>query len=314
MAAAGYVGNIFRIDPDQLLSRPLYGKFAGSSNYGDWVFEEYDSVLEASKVELDVDARRELVWRLQEIQALDIPVVVSYHPSEVYTWNKDAYTNVIPGVGTGLYNFWNFVGAEPVSETTRSTGSLSRDSSGRSTRRAANDYDSDVEIHNLIYDSLAKPDPTGQVVPWAAESWSFPEPSVVEVVIRSGMTFTDGAPVTAEDVKFSFDYLKEWEVGLYQNALAPVESVDVVDPLTVRINLAGPTATVTSGALSQVLILPEAHLGERRGRRGTDPSFRVDRDQYDRQRFVQGEERLQRGSRVGRGTMATSTHPLRRVI
>ena len=46
---------------------------------------------------------------LQEIQALDIPVVVTYHPSEVYTWNKDAYTNVIAGVGTGLYNFWNFV-------------------------------------------------------------------------------------------------------------------------------------------------------------------------------------------------------------
>ena len=110
MAAAGYVGNIFRIDPDQLLSRPLYGEFAGSSNYGDWVFDEYDSLLEASKVELDVDARRELVWRLQEIQALDIPVVVSYHPSEVYTWNKDTYTNVIAGVGTGLYNFWNFVG------------------------------------------------------------------------------------------------------------------------------------------------------------------------------------------------------------
>ena len=260
MAAAGYVGNIFRIDPDQLLSRPLYGEFAGSSNYGDWVNSEYDSLLEASKVELDVEARRELVWKLQEIQALDIPIVVTYHPSEVYTWNKDAYTNVIAGVGTGLYNFWNFRGAEPTGDD--KIYRIAIEGFFRSINpTGANDYDSDVEIHNLVYDSLAKPDPTGQVVPWAAESWSFPEPSVVEVVIRSGMTFTDGTPVTAEDVKFSFDYLKEWEVGLYQNALAPVESVDVVDPLTVRINLDGPTATVTSGALSQVVILPK-HIWE----------------------------------------------------
>jgi peptide/nickel transport system substrate-binding protein len=260
MAAAGFLGTLFRIDPDELLSRPLLSDFVGSSNYGDYSFPEYDEVVKASKVALDVDERRELVFRAQEIQALDIPTVTTYHPSEVYAYNADAYTNVVPAVATGLYNFWNFVDAEPTGQDR--TYRMALEGFFRTINpMGANDYDSDVEIHGLVYDSLAKVDPTGEVVPWAAESWDFVDDTTLVVSLRPGMTFHDGEPVTAADVKFSFDYIKEWEVGLYVNPLTPVESVDVVDDLTVQINLVEPVATILSGALSQIKILP-MHIWE----------------------------------------------------
>ena len=260
MASSGYLGTLFRIDPDELLSRPLLSEFVGASNYGDYQFDEYDQVVNASKTALDVDERQALVYQAQEIQALDLPIVTSYYPAEVYVYNKDAYTDVVPAVATGLYNFWNFVDAKPtgsdriyrmaVQGTFRSINPM-----------AANDYDSDVEVHGLIYDSLAKVDPTGAVVPWAAESWDFPDDTTLVVKLRPNMEFTDGEPVTAEDVKFSFDYFKEWEVGLYVNPLATIASVDVVDDLTVQINLSEPIATVLSGAMSQIKILPK-HIWE----------------------------------------------------
>jgi peptide/nickel transport system substrate-binding protein len=260
MAAAGFLGTLFRIDPDELLSRPLLSEFVGASNYGDYQFDEYDDAVNASKVALDVNERRDLVYRAQEIQALDIPQVTTYHPAEVYAYNSDAYTNVVPAVATGLYNFWNFVDATPVGDD--HTYRMAVEGFFRSINpMGANDYDSDVEIHNLVYDTLAKVDPTGEVVPWAAESWEFPEDTVLMVSLRPGMTFHDGEPVTAEDVKFSFDYFKEWEVGLYVNPLAPVDSVDVVDDLTVQINLVEPVATILSGAMSQIKILPK-HIWE----------------------------------------------------
>jgi peptide/nickel transport system substrate-binding protein len=260
MASAGYLGTLFRIDPDELLSRPLLSDFVGESNYGDYEFADYDEVVKASKVALDVDERRDLVFQAQEIQALDIPLVTTYHPAEVYVYNKDAYTNVVPAVATGLYNFWNFVDAEPIGADR--TYRMAVEGSFRSINpMGANDYDSDVEVHNLIYDTLAKVDPEGAVVPWAAESWEFADDQTLMVSLRPGMQFHDGQPVTAEDVKFSFDYTKEWEVGLYVNPLSVIDSVDVVDDLTVQINLTEPVATILSGAMSQVKILPK-HVWE----------------------------------------------------
>lgn len=260
IASAGYLGTLFRIDPDELLSRPLLSQFVGSSNYGDYEFEPYDEVVNASKVALDVDGRQALVYQAQEIQALDLPIVVTYFPAEIYAYNQDAYTNVVPAVAAGLYNFWNFIGAEPTGDDR--IFRLAIEGAFRSINpMGANDYDSDVEVHGLIYDSLARVDPTGEVVPWAAESWEFTDDTTLVVTLRDDMTFHDGESVTAEDVKFSFDYVKEWEVGLYLNPLALVDSVDVVDDLTVQINFTEPNATVLSGALSQVKILP-MHIWE----------------------------------------------------
>lgn len=260
LASAGYLGTLFRIDPDELLSRPLLSDFVGASNYGDYEFADYDEVVKATKTALDVDERQALVYQAQEIQALDLPLVTSYYPAEVYVYNKDAYTNVVPAVATGLYNFWNFVDAEPIGDDR--IYRMAVEGTFRSINpMGANDYDSDVEVHGLIYDSLAKVDPTGAVVPWAAESWDFTDDTTLVVTLRPGMEFTDGEPVTAADVKFSFDYFKEWEVGLYVNPLAPIESVDVIDDLTVQINLSEPVATVLSGAMSQIKILP-MHIWE----------------------------------------------------
>jgi peptide/nickel transport system substrate-binding protein len=260
LASAGYLGTLFRVDPDELLSRPLLSEFVGSSNYGDYEFAEYDEVVYASKAALDVEERRELVFQAQEIQAQDLPIVTSFFPAEVYVHNSEAYTNVVPAVATGLYNFWNFVDAEPAGDDR--TYRMAVEGTFRSINpMGANDYDSDVEVHNLIYDTLAKVDPNGEIVPWAAESWEFSDDTTLMVTLRPDMAFTDGEPVTADDVKFSFDYFKEWEVGLYVNPLAPIGSVDVVDDLTLQINLTEPVATVLSGALSQIKILPQ-HVWE----------------------------------------------------
>jgi peptide/nickel transport system substrate-binding protein len=60
-----------------------------------------------------------------------------------------------------------------------------------------------------IHDALVKPMPAGDNTPSLAESWTASKDGLTyEFVLRKGVKFHNGDPVTAEDVKFSFDRYK----------------------------------------------------------------------------------------------------------
>jgi len=62
----------------------------------------------------------------------------------------------------------------------------------------------------------------------------------VTIKIRSGVKFNDGTPMHAESVKFSLDRHRTLKGSNRASELAPVEAVEVVDPLTVRLRLKAP--------------------------------------------------------------------------
>src|SRR5512132_3021354 len=57
-----------------------------------------------------------------------------------------------------------------------------------------------------MHDALAKPMPGQPMAPCLAESWTVSADGLVyEFVLRKNIRFHNGDPVTAEDVKFSFE-------------------------------------------------------------------------------------------------------------
>jgi len=61
-------------------------------------------------------------------------------------------------------------------------------------------------VQLATHDALVKPMPGKSMAPSLAESWSTsPDGLVYEFVLRKGAKFHNGEPVTAEDVKFSFE-------------------------------------------------------------------------------------------------------------
>jgi peptide/nickel transport system substrate-binding protein len=62
----------------------------------------------------------------------------------------------------------------------------------------------------------------------------------VTIKLRSGVKFNDGTPMDAEAVKFSLDRHRTLKGSNRASELAPVDTVEVVDPLTVRLRLKAP--------------------------------------------------------------------------
>src|SRR6267142_1524594 len=91
-----------------------------------------------------------------------------------------------------------------------------------------------------LHDSLVKPMPGQPQAGSLAESWSVSADGLVyEFVLRQGVKFHNGDPVTTEDVKFSFDRYKGAGATIMKARMAAVE---VVDQQRIRFRLKQPWA------------------------------------------------------------------------
>jgi peptide/nickel transport system substrate-binding protein len=89
-----------------------------------------------------------------------------------------------------------------------------------------------------LHDALVKPMPGDPMAPSLAESWSVSRDGLTyDFVLRKGVTFHNGDPVTAEDVKFS---LERYRGGAAATLKQRIAGVDVVDAQHVRIRLKQP--------------------------------------------------------------------------
>ncbi len=98
-------------------------------------------------------------------------------------------------------------------------------------------------VFSALCDKLFDIDEKLNIVPQLASSYEWSADSkALTIRLRSGVTFHDGEKLDAAAVKFSLERHKTMPGSNRRGELAPVASVDVVDPMTVRINLSAPFA------------------------------------------------------------------------
>src|SRR5437660_11830069 len=82
-------------------------------------------------------------------------------------------------------------------------------------------------VHYALHDAVVKPRPGSTMTPSFAESWSTsPDGLVYEFVLRKTARFHNGDPVTAEDVKYSFERYRGASAKPLKESVAAIETPD----------------------------------------------------------------------------------------
>jgi peptide/nickel transport system substrate-binding protein len=130
------------------------------------------------------------------------------------------------------------------------------------------------EVFVNMCEKLYDVDESLQLIPQLAAE--LPEVSedgkAVTITLRDGITFNDGTPFDAQAVKTSLDRHRTLEGSARTGDLSVVESVEVVDPTTVRLNLDAPFAPLTAQLADRAgMIMSPAQLEKLGDKFGTDP-------------------------------------------
>jgi len=119
-------------------------------------------------------------------------------------------------------------------------------------------------IDALIFDDLLDRDEHLNITPALAESWQIPDPLTYVFHLHRGVRFHDGRPLTACDVKWTFDSLLEGKIRTTRAAAYRfVDHIDAPDDYTVVFHLKEPFSTLlwnlSDGAMG---IVPYGSLAE----------------------------------------------------
>lgn len=103
----------------------------------------------------------------------------------------------------------------------------------------------DSVLYSNVFEGLTRFGADGSVNPGLAKSWEISEDGkTYTFLLNAGVTFHDGSAMNAEDVKFSLDRARAEDSANAQKALfAGIETVEVVDPLTVKVTLSEPNGS-----------------------------------------------------------------------
>jgi len=105
----------------------------------------------------------------------------------------------------------------------------------------------DRHLMYAMYDSLVRVTPKGEIIPWLATKWSVSaDGKSYTFNLRTDVKYHDGTQFDAASAKWNLDRYRLTKESLRLGELAPVDTVTVVDPYTLRVDLKTPSAPFLS--------------------------------------------------------------------
>lgn len=110
---------------------------------------------------------------------------------------------------------------------------------------------------SLLFDTLVWKDAKG-VVPWLCERYEVSADGREWLFrLKTGVRWQDGRTLTAEDVKFTFDYIRAHPHAWFSREIGVVKTVEATGPLQVKITLNSAYAPFLTNLAATIPILPK---------------------------------------------------------
>lgn len=112
------------------------------------------------------------------------------------------------------------------------------------------------DVMRFLYDSLFTIDANNEAVPWMVEDEYTVNEDFTEftVTLKDGQRWHDGEPVTAEDVKFTFDYVRTQSTGRWITIASAVKEI-AVSGNEITFTLAEPNPSFIRDGLADMRII-----------------------------------------------------------
>src|SRR6266446_10090136 len=121
------------------------------------------------------------------------------------------------------------------------------------------------QVYHNIYEPLVVLDANLGIKPGLAESWQQPDAKTLVFKLRRGVKFHDGTDFNAEAVKFNFNRMKTEPKSVRKGEVASVDTVEVVDTYTVKLNLKRPDAALLATLTDRAGMMVSPKTAQERG-------------------------------------------------
>lgn len=254
-------------DPDELRSMlySAYGEEAGWQNPFGFSDLETDEWADEQR-QLEGDERTEIAKQLQRRIVQEQPFTVVGFPDRIDAVRSDRFDGWPRG---GIADPTDFFRLERVGETDTLALLLRNDRITRNRNPIAVEHRDQGDLTGLLYESLVRDlDGSEEPIPWLARSITWENQDPLEATVQLRRTpWHDGEWVTARDVAFTYEFLRDTSLGGFDTPVPTpwrrgrtsiVTSVTVHSDGQFRIEFDTPNPMVAYRALS-VPILP-AHI------------------------------------------------------
>lgn len=246
-----------RIDPNFFLSTYTSDSSVNISGYEN---DEYDELFAQQEAAYDEAERDELIGELQTILREDLPEIVINWPQATLPINSGQW-NIQPTrfIGARTTGTMTVLTAEPTGDTQRLVVGAQQELTAPNPLAPGSN---DVQyLFKLAYDTPRRVGLDGTAQDWAVETFESVDETTIDMTLREGQQWHDGEDLTAEDLKFTFDFLTEYSFPKYDPYTSSIESAEIQTDRTVRVTLESPSVAFLTSAMTFVNILPK-HVWE----------------------------------------------------
>lgn len=142
----------------------------------------------------------------------------------------------------------------------------------------------------MFFERLVSFGPNLEMSPDLAESWEVVDPTTWVIHLRPGVKFSDGSPLTVEDVIYSLDRADEVpnSPAPYTDMVSAVETMEKVDDTTLKITTKAPAPTLMQD-IGRVFIVSKAATEGKASEDFSDPAVAVGTGPYKLEEWKPGE-------------------------
>jgi len=213
-------------------------------NYPGFVNSTFDQWADLLKTASTFEETKEAAFMCQEIIAEQVPGIPMYGHIGVKAYSAD-WTGVVNMIGQGINSWWSCLNMHSADADFGGVIEYGIKSDIETLNPLTAEWTYTWEVLDKIYENpyLYNPYDISEDWGWLAESWDIEDWESPTGVDGTKITFHfvknakwhDGKPFTAEDLAFTYEYIREYGIPRYLPNVQFVEDIKVVDDYTLEV-------------------------------------------------------------------------------